>query len=701
MAAEGPTTVGEIIGYLRLDASQWDREMTAAGRKADQLDRKNVRVKITTNAAEAVTKIAAADRALAALTSRNEQVKRSAVSLSATQRALANAIDSVSQAEARVNRTRAAGGGAPTERQTLAIAAAEQQLSRAMRSRETAAERVGLAEQKLASDTAKAAEAHRRLGSEADKASGSVDKMGKSAERSHGKVSLLGTAIVALGPAVVPLAGIAAAGFGAVAAGAGVAVLAVKGIGAEMKANTVLGRAYGQQLGTLKTDLAGLEHTAAASSFGGISKATGDLHRLMPQLNADTRTYSGLLADAGQHGVHGITAGFLQLRPLIQDILTYADQLAGSFDRYASGGGIQKFADWARGALPQVEKDIEAIATAVAHLIAAGGTSGLSVLNLLGDLARVIDSIPIGTLQVLVPLLSEVYLAAQAFKGLRAATQAIGSFAGSGGLGKMIVAAPIAAAALYALNQRLIENQRIQQQNADQQVQFTDALREDGGVFGQHSLQVAATSTEYTKVSGALAAAGLSMKDLSRYLSGNTKGFTEAQMSALKFVDAGGLAVKGQDSLTDSLRRAEAAQKAANEAAALAAKQAADAHPEYARTAAALGTTVGKYLAADAAAKQEADALAAATLQMQRQSDAAGLLDGALNRLGGNNLGVAEATTQAILATKEATKSFRDNGTAIAGNSDKALANQAALQRKACTRISRSLRLSGSRPGPR
>lgn len=53
MAGEG-TDVGRIIGYLLLDRSDWDQGLDAAGRKADELGRKSPKIRIDTNAPEAI-----------------------------------------------------------------------------------------------------------------------------------------------------------------------------------------------------------------------------------------------------------------------------------------------------------------------------------------------------------------------------------------------------------------------------------------------------------------------------------------------------------------------------------------------------------------------------------------------------------------------------------------------------------------------
>lgn len=83
--------------------------------------------------------------------------------------------------------------------------------------------------------------------------------------------------------------------------------------------------------------------------------------------------------------------------------------------------------------------------------------------------------------------------------------------------------------------------------------------------------------------------------------------------------------------------------------------------------------------AADAASKQVAQTKAA-TQAMQLENDAAGLLTASLDLMNGKTLGQAEAQTAFAGANNSLTESLKTNGTAIEGNSAKAVANQQAVQ---------------------
>lgn len=71
-----------------------------------------------------------------------------------------------------------------------------------------------------------------------------------------------------------------------------------------------------------------------------------------------------------------------------------------------------------------------------------------------------------------------------------------------------------------------------------------------------------------------------------------------------------------------------------------------------------------------------------ATLQMQLQGDAAGLLKQQLDLLNGKQLNVAQAQTSAASATLGLTKSLKENGTTLSTNTQKGVENRQAIEQK-------------------
>lgn len=90
MPGEG-TDVGRIIGYLLLDRSDWDRGLDAAGRKADELGRKSPKIRIDTNAPEAIAALLGVEAAEKRVGDGASQAKPFVINLWAALAALAPA----------------------------------------------------------------------------------------------------------------------------------------------------------------------------------------------------------------------------------------------------------------------------------------------------------------------------------------------------------------------------------------------------------------------------------------------------------------------------------------------------------------------------------------------------------------------------------------------------------------------------------
>lgn len=92
------------------------------------------------------------------------------------------------------------------------------------------------------------------------------------------------------------------------------------------------------------------------------------------------------------------------------------------------------------------------------------------------------------------------------------------------------------------------------------------------------------------------------------------------------------------------------------------------------------GSNVSAMLTAKAANDKAAASLRATTLAMQLQNDAAGLLKNALDILNGKGLNLAQAQTGMRASTNALTDSLKTNKLAIDGGSKSAVANQQAIQ---------------------
>lgn len=261
-----------------------------------------------------------------------------------------------------------------------------------------------------------------------------LDTTKKKAEDTAGKdkgqgFGLLLTSILALGPAVVPLAGVLVADLGAAALIAGSLALAVKGASAAMTAGTKAGQEYSAGIKTLGGDLDKLEQTAADAALPAFNQSINVAQGLMKQLNPEVAEFADVGGKDVVLALKGIADGFVTLHPLFSQLGVDSEHLFADFDKYASGGGLAKFEAWVQANLPTVDHSLEEVAQAVAHITAAIAPMGITSLSTLGLVAKAINALPIGTLQILLPLVVDTYLAFKAYEGLDSIATQVTKFA--------------------------------------------------------------------------------------------------------------------------------------------------------------------------------------------------------------------------------------------------------------------------------
>ncbi|SBN64460.1 hypothetical protein GA0004736_3420 [Curtobacterium sp. 9128] len=239
------------------------------------------------------------------------------------------------------------------------------------------------------------------------------------------------------------------------------------------------------------------------------------------------------------------------------------------------------------------------------------------------------------------------------------------------------------------------------QTNTEATTDYTAALEQDGDAIGAHTAKMAAKALQDAKVVGTAKQYGLTLSDLTKSVTGNgdaqtkvngvldtqiekyeeqaraarmgSTGQSAAAKIASEHVDALKKLQSELDSQTNAVKRNKKEQDDANSAS----HAATDAIKS---NASAYGMTTGAYQTASDAAKKQAAATRESTREMQLASDAAGLLTNALTLLNGGALSVAQAQTGVASAVNQAEQSFKDNGAAIEGNSEAAVANQQAIQ---------------------
>lgn len=286
-------------------------------------------------------------------------------------------------------------------KRTLQIA--EQNLAKVM------ADSASTDKQKLAAENALASAARQVESAEASLAA-AIEKTDQAGKSSLSRWQLIALAIVALLPPAVPVAAMAV-GLGAsfVALGA-TAVLAFKGISAEMANTTEVGLKYRDELGVLKDDMGALEHTAASGLITPFTDAVSKINAAMPTLNSEVGIFSGTLGGILSSAVDGIIHALADMEPLLISSAGYIKGLVDAFDGYTTGGGLQSFAAYALSVLPSVEGMLNQLVAAAFHLLAALAPIGQVGVGFITALSWAINAIPVQVLSVLIGSLSTALL---------------------------------------------------------------------------------------------------------------------------------------------------------------------------------------------------------------------------------------------------------------------------------------------------
>jgi len=299
------------------------------------------------------------------------------------------------------------------------------------------------------------------------------------------QTNLLKDALILLGPAVGPLAGAATAALGGLAAGAGVALLAVQGVKKEMKAGTDVGNQFRGGIQLLTKDLGTLETTAAKAVLPGFKQTVSELNTLMPSVNQSVNILGKELGDISAHVVVGLVGGLKTFEPLLLHVGQAADIAARHFQTWATSTAGGSFANTLGASFDKVIPILTSLAQAVGKLIAAFTPIGSQVVGVLGALADTINALPLPVLQAL----------ATAFVSLYAANKLAGVF---GALSKSI-----------------------------------GGLGTSAALAGTRVGGLAASAASFTKFAGGTAAAGLAVYSLGKSISG----FLEAGNATVKVLD--------------------------------------------------------------------------------------------------------------------------------------------------------------------
>jgi hypothetical protein len=569
--------------------------------------------------------------------------------------------------------------------------------------------------------------------SSTDRASKDVDKFDannkKASEKGSG-LGLLTTAILAIGPAAVPLAGVAAGlGAGFAAAGA-VAVVGILGIKDEMKNGTVIGKQYTAGVATMNVEFVKLKQLAAAGMLSGFQASIKALQPMFPALNRDVALFSSQLGTVAGHVAPSLVSLFHGLNPLF---VTFGNLLVeGSAKLQAWAGSSQsvgKFVAYAQNELPGVMHTLGALTETVSHLVMGFAPLGSATITSLGLLATAINAIPVSTLQTLLPVITATVLA---LKGMKIADQAAtsmgnaaskvqdlglgfktaGSAIGMASIGlRTMGVVGLAAGPILGLLVGWLGKQKQAQQEATANVNdYTQAMLASNLAIDANVRGAAAKKLSDEGLFDVAKRLGVSQSDLTDAVLGvghgmdivkgaiasgsaTLDGMQQEALTTGKSLGELGLSGSAQQ-LTSDLEKLSAGTQAQTNEFQKGAKAAADQKLAIDRVAAsqgisaataaanakAMGITAQEYLLGSAAAAKNATNVDKQTQAMRFANDAAGLLKQSFDALNGVVLGVDEANTAFYASVLSLTDGLKQNGKSLDLNTQEGIANNQAVE---------------------
>lgn len=496
----GETTVGSIVGFLRLDATDWNRTLSEAGAAARALGQSDPNINVQANADQAMGRLAAVQ----------------------------GEIDALGQSEPNVD-------------VIIDVNA-----------------HVSTAEERLAEVRALAAEVG------ATRIQMHVDADTDPAERALGRAQKSAFGLVAaaatLGPALIPVSG-AVAGLGVAFGGLGAAgVLAILGIRDSIKAGTDAGKKFQGGLDKLQGNLNTLEATAATGVMKPFLDVVDNLQPKMPGINSSISSLAGTLGRVMVPAADGVETAFLKLTPLMTDLAEYAVKGANAFDAWAHGDGLQKFGGYAMAVLPGVLDDLGSLLQLAGKIAGAFSGWGVGVLGIIGTLADLLNSLPTDVLTTLASGGLAVYSAFKTFgllssmvRGLGGAIDGLGASMGrlgaagaasrlqgvAGGLRAVGTAGSIAYIAVGGVAAVLgvamfawsMYKQKQAEARAEQEA-MTQAIQEDSGALGENAQKIIAKTIADGNLIDKAKSLGISQDTLAQAYAGNSAAIDEVNRKA-------------------------------------------------------------------------------------------------------------------------------------------------------------------------
>lgn len=670
MADGDATNVGSIVGKLKIDSSDWDRELAAAEAKANQLGRVSPKIRIeTSGAAKAVSELGTVEAAEKKVSASSEALAR--MREKGRMVTIAQAVTERDSVKPKMEFTEW------TRRSTQATDA------------DTAAK---------------------------DRNTESTNRVGRAARNATRPIHVLYSTLALLAPGLVPLATFAVAGAVALGSLGAAGILAVKGINDQIEQGGPLANQYGQGISTIKANFDELAETSATEMLGSFNETVAILNAHMPALNQRTGEYSRILGNMGTNTLNGVLDSLRTLNPVTQAFAVYLRDLTVGIEGMGSSDGMRRFGDYALATMPLVTETLASLMAGISNLLAALaplGNVALTSLKVIGDILNVI---PTEVLTVMVSGALGVYAAVSTWSALIPIIQSFGLM-----LNMSLGPIGLIVAGVGLLIGVLVGHAASADKAATATIGYTSALERDSNAVGDNVRAHAAAEIAKSAAAEAAQKLGINLglvtdaaignKDASAQLTAELDRLdakakdatgTTAEMGGVNVdlvrsnhdVQASVALVRGELTNQNGALNASVEQNRRYQEALVGSTGHAGAKSSTLMTLATMyGTNVAALHGATEAERTTAEQLAATTLQMQLQNAAGDLLKMQLDLLSGKSLSFEQAQNsfekqlQSSTASMNAAKAAVDaNGNSLAvnavqleGNSTAAVNNRGTL----------------------
>jgi hypothetical protein len=260
-----------------------------------------------------------------------------------------------------------------------------------------------------------------RVNADTTRARAEIASLGSASSKAAGQSHLLRDAIIALGPAAIPVgAAVAGAFIGAVPALAALA-LGVSGVKKEFDSGQLAGTKYAKDIHQLTGEFHQLQSIAAGGILTGLDQAMRGSHALFGQFNHDIAGVSSQFGQIAGNIAPALLSLLHDVDPLINAIGNDLVRGSAAFKHWAeSSSAVSQFVSYAVGELPKVEQTITAVVGAAAHLVASLAPLGGTALLGLRLLATALRAIPTGVLTKIETGALAVYAAFRTYQGITA-----------------------------------------------------------------------------------------------------------------------------------------------------------------------------------------------------------------------------------------------------------------------------------------